>query len=104
MWIGAAASREKRPPAQANGAAERPAATTATRPAMKEPGERTVYVVLTHADDHGRDICGIYSTEKKARRAVLKIALDDEQRCELHHIATVEVDAGGVIDWMGPGR
>lgn len=61
-----------------------------------------VYVVLVHADDYGRDICGIYSTKKKARRAVLKIALDDDQRYQLHHIVEVEIDAGGEIEWMGP--
>ena len=62
----------------------------------------TVYVVLAHADNHGRDVCGIYSTKKKARRAVLEIALDDDQRYEIHHIAEVEVDTDATIEWMGP--
>ena len=61
-----------------------------------------VYVVLAHADNYGRDICGIYSTKKKARRAVVKIALDDDQRYEVHHISKVRVDVGRTIEWMGP--
>ncbi|KKN56879.1 hypothetical protein LCGC14_0568040 [marine sediment metagenome] len=62
----------------------------------------TVYVVLAHAENYGRDVRGIYSTEKKARRAVLEIALDDEQLYEQHHIAKVELDVASIIEWMGP--
>ncbi len=69
---------------------------------MKTRAERTVYVVLTHADNYGRSIWGIYSTEEKAESAVLKIALDDMGRYTHHHIAKVQVDAGGEIEWMGP--
>ena len=62
-----------------------------------------VYLLLAHADNYGRDILGVYSTKKKARKAVLALALDDQETYDRHRIEKIRIDDDDVrVEWYGP--